>query len=295
MSELTFFELDPDEPAPAQCRYALLPLAYDGTASYVKGAARGPEAILGASQQIELYDEELGFCPSGAGITTLSGPTLEGLTPGAMVEAVRVGVGEALRPDRHLIAIGGEHSIAFPTIEATREAKGDFDVLQIDAHSDLRDSYDGTKYSHGSVMARVRESGLRVTQVGIRSSGPEEREALADEGVTTFWMHEIRERPTEDWIADVIASLGPRIYVTFDFDALDPSIMPSTGTPEPGGFDWVTALALLRSVARERTVAGSDFTELCPIEGFHAPDYLAARLIYRWIGCLEAARSASRG
>lgn len=285
-----YFGIDPAGLVPDDCRYALLGLPYDGTASYVKGAARGPAAILHASQQIEDFDEELDFCPCEAGIATLQGPPLEGSDPGRMVEIVETSVLDALQPDRHLIIVGGEHSVTAPAIRATAKALGEFDVLQIDAHCDLRQTYQGTPLSHASVMARVRDQGIRITQVGVRSRSPEESAALADPEVRTFWMHEIRAKAARDWIPEVLATLGPRVYVTLDFDALDPAIMPSTGTPEPGGLDWPTTLALLKAVALGREVVGSDFMELSPIEGFHAPDFLAARLIYRWIGYLEVAR-----
>lgn len=140
-------------------------------------------------------------------------------------------------------------------------------------------------------MARALDEGCRVVQVGIRACGEEEQENLARPEVQTFWMHEIRSRSRAEWIGEVIGSLGPKVFVTFDLDAFDPSIMPSTGTPEPGGLDWATATALLRAVAREREVVGSDFVELAPVSWNHAPDFMAARLIYRWIGYLEAARS----
>ncbi len=279
-----------EQPPPDACRYALLPLAYERTASYGKGTLRGPAALMEASTQVEFWDEELGFVPCEAGILTLEGPDLEDLEPEAMAAAAEAAARAALSQGRHVIGIGGEHSVTVGLIRALRASGAEFDVLQIDAHSDLRETYEGSPYSHASIMARALEAGCRVIQVGIRACGEEEQEYLAKPEVKTFWMHQIRSRPTDEWIRDVVDSLGARVFVTFDLDAFDPSIMPSTGTPEPGGFDWATATRLLREIARSKEVIGSDFVELAPVEGRHAPDFLAARLVYRWIGYLEASR-----
>lgn len=281
---------DQDQPAPEACRYAVLPLAYDGTASYGKGTVHGPEAILEASSQVEFWDEELGFVPSKAGVVTLEGPRLQGLEPEAMAKAAEAAVRGALKDGRQLIGIGGEHSVTIGMLRALRAAGNIFDVLQIDAHSDLRGTYEGSPYSHASIMARALDEGCRVVQVGIRACGEEEQANLARPEVKTFWMHQIRQRPTAEWVAEVLEALGPKVLVTFDLDAFDPAIMPSTGTPEPGGLDWAAATMLLRAVAREREIVGSDFVELAPVKGVHAPDFLAARLVYRWIGYLEASR-----
>jgi agmatinase len=292
MNTARFLGLQPEEqPAPESCRYAILPLAYERTASYGKGTLRGPEALIEASTQVEFWDEELGFVPCDAGILTLEGPELEALEPEKMVLAAIEAARGALSSGRHVIGIGGEHSVTIGLIRALREAGEDFTVLQVDAHSDLRDSYEGSPHSHASIMARALDEGCRIVQVGIRACGEEEQENLARPEVKTFWMHQIRSRPAGEWIREVIDALGPRVFLTFDLDVLDPSIMPSTGTPEPGGLDWATATALLREVARTREVIGSDFVELAPVEGRHAPDFLSARLVYRWIGYLEAART----
>lgn len=292
MQSNTFLGIEPDGRVPdTACRYAILPLAYDGTASYGKGTVRGPEAIIQASCQVEFFDEELRFVPSRAGIATLKGPKLAGLSPEAMVKAAEGAGRAAVMEGRHLIGLGGEHSVTLGLIRALKAAVGSFDILQIDAHSDLRGSYEGSPYSHASIMARALDEGCRIVQVGIRACGEEEQEALARPEVTTFWMHEIRTRPLQEWIAEVVASLGLKVFVTFDLDAFDPAMMPSTGTPEPGGLDWGAATALLKAVAKSREVIGSDFVELAPVEGAHAPDFLAARLVYRWIGYLEAART----
>lgn len=286
---LHYFDPEPPDRAPEACGYALLPLAYDATACYVRGAARAPEAIRVASYQLELLDEEVGFAPWEAGIATLRGPELAALAPEAMVEAVERAADSASVEGRHLIGIGGEHSVSVGLIRAALR-RGPFDVLHIDAHSDLRPEYEGSRFSHACVAARAREMGPRVVQVGVRSSCREESEALEDAGVRTFWMRDLRRRPSAEWIDDVVGALGARVYVTFDFDAFDSGFMPSVGTPEPGGLDWFSVVDLLEAVACRRHAVGSDFVELCPLAGFHAPDFAAARLIYRWIGFLEAAR-----
>ncbi len=292
-SSSTFLDLPSGSLTPGGARYAVLPLAFESTITYGKGVARGPDAIIEASAHIEARDEELKYEPCGAGIATLEGPRLDGLAPEEMIIRVRERVGLALERGRHLICLGGEHSITVPAVAATKDAMGEFHVLQIDAHADLRDTHKGTRYSHACAMARVHEMGPSITQVGTRSSASEDRALLDSPDVRTFWMHDIRRLPVADWVYDVIQSLGPRVYVTFDVSALDSGIMPATGAPEPGGLRWHETLELLSAVAAQREVIGSDFVELAPIAGMRAPDYAVARLIYKWIGYMEDARRHS--
>lgn len=289
-SRSTFLDLPRGIALPGGARYAILPLAYESTVTYGKGAAQGPGAIIDASAHIESLDEELGYEPCEAGIATLDGPQIEGLAPEEMIVRVRESVGGAIERGRHLICLGGEHSITVPAVAATRDAMGDFHVLQIDAHANLRDTHNGTRYSQACTMARVHEMGPAITQVGIRSRSKEDGALLDSPDIRTFWMHDLRRLPVAEWVYDIVQSLGPRVYLTFDVDALDSGLMPATGMPEPGGLRWYETLELLSAVASQREVIGSDFVELAPIAGMHAPDHAVARLIYKWIGFLEDAR-----
>lgn len=289
-SSSTFLGLAPGDAPPGGARYAVLPLAYESTDTYGKGAERGPSAIIDASAHIEAPDEELGYEPCEAGIETLDGPRLEGLAPEEMIIRVRERVGLAIERGRHLICLGGEHTITVPAVAATKDAMGEFHVLQIGAHANLQDTHKGTRYSHGCAMARVHEMGPAITQVGTRSRARGDEALLDSPDIRTFWMHDLRRLPVAEWVYDVVQSLGPRVYLTFDVDALDSGIMPATGTPEPGGLRWHETLELLSAVASQREVIGSDFVGLAPIAGMRAPDFAVARLIYKWIGYLEDAR-----
>jgi len=170
-------------------------------------------------------------------------------------------------------------------VKAHLEHWPDLTVLQVDAHADLRDRFEGSPHNHACVMRRVRDMGVRLVQVGVRSLSGEERELIArDDGIITFFAHEIAGRRAESWGADVAADLGPHVYVTIDVDGFDPSVMPSTGTPEPGGLLWRDVTTLLDMVARASTIVGADIVELMPIPGLVAPDFMAARLAYRIVG-----------
>ena len=278
-----------------EARVAVLPVAYEGTVSYGKGASRGPRAILAASAQLEMYDEELDCRIDEAGFFTLPpittqppGTPLPRDAPEAMMERIHTAILPALRDGKLPLTLGGEHSITYGVLTALLDVRGGrpFSVLQLDAHADLRPEYQGTKHSHASIMARVHELGLPFVQVGIRSLSGPERAFLRSEGLerNVFWAHRILAGPGGQWIDAAVNKLEEEVYITFDLDGLDPSIMPATGTPEPGGLDWSTALALLRRVGQRRRVIGCDITELAPIEGLHAPDFLAARLACKLIG-----------
>ena len=269
-------------------RYLVLPVPYDATTSYHSGARYGPEAIIASSRFIELYDEELGFEPCRAGIHTL--PPLEVDTSGvdATVERIRRAARSALASEKVLITLGGDHSISPPLVRAHAAKHGRLHILQLDAHSDLRDSYMGSRFNHACAARRMGESG-RVTGVGIRSmtAGCVALARRADQ-FTMFTAHDIRADAR--WVERVVDTLGQNVYISIDLDAFDPSVMPSTGTPEPGGLLWHEITALLREVARRRIVVGADVVELSPIPGLHAPDFLAARLVYKLIGYIEESR-----
>ncbi len=261
----------------------LLPVPYEATTSYGGGAAHGPRAIVEASRYIELYDREFDAeVGVGMGIHTLPAVELTRAGPGpAMVELREVHdrVLDAAG-DRFVLMLGGEHSVSAPAIHshAARHAER-LTVLQLDAHADLRASYEGTPESHASAMARVLDV-ADVVAVGVRGVSAEEvAVARSHDGVHLIWADEMWE--DDAWMERALEALGPKVSLTFDGDYLDPALMPSTGTPEPGGGDWYRTLRFLRRVFQEREVVGADVVELAPIPGLHAPDFLAAKLVYK--------------
>ncbi len=275
----------------AEARVAVLPVPYEGTVTYGRGAAGGPRAILEASAQLEMYDEELDRRIDEAGIATLPPVEPGDAGPEEIMERIRQAALPAARDGKLLATLGGEHSISYGVWRALLEARGaPFAILQIDAHADLRPSYGGTPHSHASLMARAHDLGLPFVQVGLRAVSGGERDFLRREGLepNVFWAHRIAGERDGGWIERVVerlAALGHRdVYITIDLDGLDPALVPATGTPEPGGRQWYETLALLRKVAEDRRVIGFDVTELAPIPGLHAPDYLAARLAYKLMG-----------
>ncbi|PJA74869.1 agmatinase [bacterium CG_4_9_14_3_um_filter_65_15] len=256
-------------------RFAVLPIPYDGTSTWQKGADKGPQAILAASAHMELYDIETDSEPWRFGIVTLPAVTA-GPDPESMLAAVRDAARVEITAGRTVVGLGGEHSVSLGLIQACAEAHPGLSVLQMDAHSDTRASYAGSPLNHACVMARVGEI-CDFVQVGIRSMDVEEKGAVP-EG-RTFFAHD-RDREGR-WIGDVVDRLAAPVYVTIDLDVLDPAEMPSTGTPEPGGLSYREVVKLLRTLSRRRRIVGFDVVELMPTATNRAPDFLAARLVYQ--------------
>jgi len=259
----------------AEARVAILPVPYEGTVSYGSGAAQGPRAILEASGQLEMYDEELDWCFDALGLHTLPPVDCAAATPEQVMQRIHTAALPPLRDGKFLVTLGGEHSISygvFTAQQAVRERP--FSLLQIDAHADLRPSYQGTPHSHASIMARAHDLGLPFVQVGIRAVCEQERAFLRETRLeaNVFWDYQIAGRD-EEWMDEAVERLGEDVYVTLDVDGLDPAIMPATGTPVPGGLGWHATLRLLRKVAQRRRIIGFDMTELAPQPGLHAPDF----------------------
>ena len=263
-----------------RARAAVLPVPYDFSTSYQGGARWGPTAILSASQNMELWDEELG-ATYRAGVHTL--PPLEATALGPEVMAARVeqAVRWILERGKLPVVLGGEHSITAGAVRAAASRFRNLSVLQLDAHADMRDEYLGSPHSHACVMRRVREL-VPAASVGIRSMSEEEAEHLRLHPAPMWSTRQFRALRGQ-W-QPVLDALGPEVFVTFDLDALDPGILPGTGTPEPGGLDWFEAVDLLRAVAERSRIVGFDIVELAPIPGQVASDFLAARLTYRLLG-----------
>lgn len=256
----------------------ILPVPVDRTTSYVGGTRNGPHDILQASSHMELWDEEMRADVHGVGIFTL--PEMElpfGEMEPLLDEIERVAY-EVIGRDKFLVTLGGEHSITPPLVSAAARKYPGMSVLQIDAHADMRDSYMGTRHNHACAMRRSLTH-ARLTQVGIRSLSTEEAEVIPKLNTTVFYDVSMRQDPT--WIDAVVASLADDVYLSIDVDGMDPSIMPATGTPEPGGLSWFEMTRLLRAVAERRRIVSADVVELSPIPGMVAPTFLCAKLIYK--------------
>jgi len=277
---LNFGGLETEHAALETARAVVLPVPYDFSTTYQSGTRSGPRAILEASRNMELWDEEVGPTYRG-GIHTL--PELEPTAAGpeAMAERVERAVGWILDQGRLPVVLGGEHSLTAGAVRAARQRHRGLSVLQLDAHADMRDRYLDSPYSHACVMRRVREL-CPAASVGIRSMSEEEHEHLERHPVPLWSVRAFRALRGD--FRPVIEALTDEVFVTFDLDALDPSLVPATGTPEPGGLDWYEAVDLLAAVAKSRRIVGLDVVELAPIPGQVASDFLAARLAYRLIG-----------
>lgn len=263
-------------------RFIVLPAPYDATASYGTGSRYGPSRILEASWQLELFDEELLIEPWKAGIFTEE-PLELPLSPEGAAEIIEEAVLRIFRQEKIPVLLGGDHSVTIGSIRASSRYFGKIDILQLDAHADLRDEYQGTGYSHACVMRRVWDLG-NVVQAGIRSLSKGEWEFLKSHDSRPVFAGDMTEN-FDDALEKILSGLSGRpLYITVDLDCLDPSVMPATGTPEPGGLAWLQLLKILRSVAAQSEVTGFDIVELAPIPGLHYPEYTAARLIYRMMG-----------
>lgn len=257
------------------------PISYEGTVSYGTGTGEGAMAIIDASRNMELYDDETDSEPYKLGIHTLQ--AFEPLpTPESMMAALYDETKRLLDSNKFICMIGGEHSVSAPVIRAHKERFPQLSVLQIDAHADLRDEYDGTKHSHASIMARVVKD-LRIpsVQVGIRSISADEARSLRDDDLPTkiFWARDVVGRT--DWIDNAVDALTDEVYLTIDIDGLDPSLVPTTGTPEPGGLGWYETLEMIRRVAERKRIVGMDLVEYSYVEQYDSPAFLCAKLIYK--------------
>lgn len=289
MTTPVFLDIKSEFTDPASAAIAILPVPYDGTSSWMKGAGIGPAAIIRASAHVEWFDIETRTEVHRRGISTLRAIECDHTTlPETVAERVRFAVAGILNREVFPVLLGGEHSVSIGAIEAIADHHQDVCVLQIDAHADTRETYLGSRYNHACVMARARER-CPIVQVGIRSAEKEEMDRLDESRI--FFAHDIhqRERGRDfGWIDEVIEKLSQNVYVTFDLDAFDPSVLPATGTPEPGGLTWVQANTLLSRVAKRRNVVGFDVVELCPREGHHASEFTAAKLVHRFLSAIFA-------
>ncbi|MDD5154250.1 MAG: agmatinase [Desulfovibrionales bacterium] len=279
MTGFNFGGLQDDKTRLESSKTVIVPVPYDGTTSFRSGTREGPLAIISASRFLELYDEETDQDVSEAGIATLGELEPLASSPEAMIEAVREACLPLLQQGKTVVVLGGEHSVSLGAIKAAFDYKPSFSILQFDAHADLRNSYQNTPFSHACVMRRAMEYNP-IEQVGIRSLSREESVFIKENGLKPFYAPEVLA-DREAVLQELLTRLLPEVYITIDLDVLDPSIMPAVGTPEPGGLGWYDLLFFLRHIARERHVLAFDVVELLPQPGNVAPDFLAAKLIYK--------------
>jgi len=276
-----FLDMPSDFAKVEYAKYVLLSVPYDGTSTYIKGAEKGPQAIIDASDSIELYDIQTEIEAYKSGIYT-DKHTYSFLSPEKMVEEVKERVKHFLQQNKTIGLLGGEHSISIGAMEAHAEKYSNLSVLQIDAHADLRDSYNGSIYNHACVMRRAQEF-ANVVQVGIRNVCIEEKKNIITENI--FYAHEICGKT--EWMQKAIDRLTEYVYLTIDLDGFDPSIAPATGTPLPGGLLWYETLTFLELLFKSKKVVGFDVVELCPQNENKITDVLAAVLVYKIISMMK--------
>ncbi len=270
-------------------KVVILPIPYERTTTYRQGCQNGPEAIMTASDQLEAYDIELEqeICQSIAIYTTKAIASTKlnpDLTPEAMMDIVNSKVSKLITDGKFVIALGGEHSITAALVKAYQQNLSQpFTVIQLDAHGDMRHSYEGSIYNHACVMRRVLDMGLPTLPVGIRSICREEAELIRKEQIPVIWAKDIYQN--RDWIEQAIALITTeKVFITIDLDGLDPSLMPGVGTPEPGGLNWYELMKFLRTVFTRHQVIGCDVMELAPTSDSVVSEFTAAKLVYKLIG-----------
>ena len=286
-SRMSFLDLEEAHRALRSSRFVVIQAPYERSTSWGKGTRRGPIAIIEASKQVELFDEELFFEPCLSGIHTARPLVLSGLSPGAALKRVFDSVSDVFAASKVPVMLGGEHTITAGAVMAAKKAFPKASVLHIDAHADLRDSFEGDPNSHACVMRRVLDI-APVVQAGIRNISREEYDFASASGQLRR-IYFARD-PGASHEKRILRDLSDDVYISIDVDGLDPSVMPSTGTPEPGGFTWKGLLDLLRAVAEKKRIIGFDLMELSPIAGMHAPDFAAAKLVYKLMAYIVKGR-----
>jgi len=262
---------------------AVLPVPYEATVSYGGGTARGPEAILRASAQVELYDEQLAGEPYHAGLFTDPMLDVTGSTE-EVVRRIEGRIGALMDAGKWVVMLGGEHAITPGGVAAAAARHPELTVVQLDAHADLRQQYEGDRWSHACAMARCLDLGVRLSAIGIRNYSIDEARWIR-EGIPGFTLVHAWEMEHESWMERVLDGLEEKpVYLTIDLDYFDPAIIPATGTPEPGGGAWWPTLRFLDKLIKRSNVVACDLVELAPSPGLHHADFTAARLAYKLIG-----------
>jgi agmatinase len=267
-------------------KFVIQSAPYEHSSSYISGSVKGPQAILAASQFVELYDEELDQeSYRFGGICTLKPINFEKKVNAKAVDLIEKETLKLIEDNKFPITLGAEHTISLGCIKAVKKSVEDVHVLQIDAHSDLRESYQDNKYSHASVMYRVQELGVPLTQIGIRAQCIEEANLIKESSkINTFYAHQIRNNP--NWADEALETLGKNVYISIDADGFDPSIAPAVGTAEPNGLQWNETVQFLKKVIATRNIVGFDLVEIAPVKGNILTEYNMAKLVYKLIGYL---------
>jgi len=279
-SSFSFLGLPPPYSDFKKSKFVILPVPYEQTTTFKTGTKNGPQAIISASREVELFDEELKFEPHTSGIATLQELEVTALGPQKMNQKIYQTAQKLVSQNKFVIMLGGEHSITYGLVKAYQEKYKNLTVLQLDAHADLRESYQENKFSHACAMKRVWEI-CPVVGVGIRNLSEGEFRFVKQKKIRLFYAKYLQNYKT--YYDEIVSSLSKNVFLTFDLDYFDPSIMPAVGTPEPGGLFWYETLQLLRKVIQKKNLVGFDVVELSPLAGNVAPDFLAARLIYKLI------------
>ncbi len=282
-----FFGLPAEFSSYKKAKYAVLPVPYDHTVSYRTGSREGPSAIINASRQVELYDPQLKREIHLPGIATLDPVEPDTRGPKETMDRLFNHAKKVVRDGKFLLTLGGEHSISSALVKAVQTRYKKLSVLHIDAHSDMRDTWQGSPYSHACVMRRIQELGAKTVSVGIRNTGAEEFPHIRKTGQIILTAEEICLAGNSDWIARTTEPLTDQVYVTIDIDGFDPAYAPGTGTPEPGGLDWYQVNGLLKAIAETRTIVGADIVEVLPIPGQVVTEFLAAKLAARIIALTQ--------
>ncbi len=280
---LSFCGLPGDDTAYAQASTIILPIPFDKTSTWLKGADKGPAAIIEASKYLELYDIETDSEVYKKGIFTAN--PVHAPSSSVLLRKTEAAVSRYLKDNKLVVTLGGDHSVSIGVIKSYAKHYKNLSVLHLDAHADSRESYEGSAYNHACVVARAREFITNIVSVGIRSMDVSELPNVDKKKM--FFAHDIYD--SDRWIKNAVRELTGPVYITIDLDVFDPGIMPSTGTPEPGGLGWYQVMKLLASVAKAKHIVGFDVVELCPSEN-KAPDFLAAKLIYTLLSYIHAYR-----
>ncbi len=282
-----FMHLDQQYTTFSQARVVVAPVPFDGSTCYRPGAREGAQAIIDASRNLELYDAELRRSPYQVGIHTLRAVEVVAGDAPAMVARTERVTASLLDRGKFVVTLGGDHLTSIGVIRAFAQRHPAMSVLQLDAHTDLRDEYEGARMSSATIMRRTLEVCSRTAQVGIRSLSEPEAQLVAERNLPLWLASDIHAqtlRGQRGWIDEVVATLGEEVYVTIDVDAFDPSLVPGTGTPEPGGLGWYDVIDLLTAVTASRRVIGFDVVELSPLVESHVSPVVAAKLVYKLIG-----------
>ncbi|MBS3102388.1 agmatinase [Candidatus Woesearchaeota archaeon] len=276
-----FLELNDSLSGYKESKVVIIPVPYEKTTTFVRGTKKGPQAMIEASMAIQFYDEELQKDACNVGICTLYSLKAKE-KPQLMIDSIYKEVKSRVEDNKFPIILGGEHSITQGCVKAFAEKYGNITVLQLDAHTDLAEEWNGSRFNHACAAKRCFDITKRIVQVGVRSAPIEEVEFAKKNGIGIFWAKDIAEN--EKWHDKAISRLSQNVYITIDLDGFDPSFMPSVGNPEPGGLQYYPTLRFLKKVCRQRKVVGFDVVELCPNKNNISPDFTAAKLIYKMIG-----------